>query len=142
MAKRSNLDLIGYWLLFVALPWLLLAPIHLISWVWWIMAGRPQRRELPGEKPGFYKSRAWQTERIKCFERNIKQNGALTCELCLRTKADGVESFHCHHKRSRSKWPELALDPDNLVATCEACNMGMSNRYEDLALNRCRRKAA
>ena len=140
--RRSNVDLIGGWLWFVVFPWLLLAPFRLIRWVWRIMAGRPKRRLLPGQKPHFYRSRAWQTARIKCFERNIKEYGALTCELCGRTKATGVKSFHCHHLRSRSNWPELALDQGNLVAACEACNMGMGNRYEDLKLNLCRRKAA
>ena len=142
MAKRSNIDLIGRWIFFIALPWLLLALPRLLLWCLRVMQGKPAHQLHPGEEPGFYKSQRWRTARIKCFERNIQQNGTLTCELCFRTKADGIESFHCHHKRSRSKWPELALEQSNLVATCDDCNMGMSNRYEDLKLNQCRRKAA
>ncbi len=102
---------------------------------------RPSAVVEAAQSKGFYSSRAWQTARIKCFERNMRENnGLMRCELCGQMEIHGVTSWHCHHVKSRSRWPELALDPDNLAALCSSCNLGCSNRYEDLKLNRCSRK--
>lgn len=141
MSRRSDLDIVGQWLLFVAIPGLVTAPLRMIRWCWRVMRGKPRRRRLPGMEPGFYRSRRWQTARIKCFERNKAANGGqLRCELCGRAEEHGVIAWHCHHIKSRSKWPELALDQNNLAACCDDCNMGMSNRYDSLDLTLCKRR--
>ena len=133
--KRPFIELFGHWLLFVVIPWLLLSPFRLIRWCCRTMRGRPQKRP-PALRPNFYKSRSWQTACVKCFERTKRENGGvLACALCGRTELHGVTAWHCHHVKSRSKWPELALEQSNLAAACDDCNMGMSNRYEDLELN-------
>ena len=139
--KLNDFEMLGRWLFFVVLPWLLLALPRLLLWCFRIMQGHQQKRPL-GLAKGFYQSAVWRRVRIECLERNLATFGVLTCELCYRTRLDGVQSFHCHHKKSRSKWPELALELENLAVCCDDCNVGMSNRYEDLDLNRCRRRAA
>lgn len=135
MARRPNLDLIGHWLFFAALPWLLALPFRLARRLW---RGKPATKK-PGEVKDFYQTAAYRRARIECMKSNIDRWGALTCQLCGRTKREGVRLFHCHHVKSRSNWPELALDPTNLEMLCEACNLGMGARYEDLKLTRCRR---
>lgn len=137
----SDLDMLGRWLFFMVVPSLLLALPRLVLWCFRIMRGNTQKRA-PGLTKGFYQSAAWRKARIKCLELNMATYGVLTCELCYRTRADDVKSFHCHHKMSRSNWPELALELENLAVCCDDCNVGMSNRYEDLDLNRCRRRVA
>lgn len=128
MARRrrkealSDFDMLGRWLFFVVVPGLLLALPRLAMWCIRIMRGNAQKRP-PGLVKGFYQSAAWRRLRIQCLERNIATYGVLTCELCYRKKDDGVKSFHCHHKKSRSNWPELALELDNLAVCCEDCNV-------------------
>ena len=135
--RRSDLVLLGEWLFFVLLPKALLGLFRLAAWPF---RRRKKLKLLPGQKPGFLKSQAWRTARVKCMELNKKEFGAMRCEQCGRTELQGVTSWHCHHVRSRSKWPELALDQNNLVMLCDDCNMGMSNRYQDLDFTPCSRK--
>ncbi|MGI9436057.1 MAG: HNH endonuclease [Geminicoccaceae bacterium] len=140
--RLSNLDIIGRWLFWAALPWCLLAPFRFIQLLWLLLV-RTTEEETKAPAKNFYSSRAWQNARVKCLELNMRENGGfLRCELCKRTEMTGVKSWHCHHVKSRSNWPELALVIDNLAVCCPDCNYGMSNRYEDLELNRCRRKTA
>lgn len=141
MARRSNLDLLGRWLFFVVIPWLILALPRLIMLVW-CLAFRSGEEHARAEVNGrdFYRSRAWRQARVRCIRKNKQFFGLLTCEICYRSRETGAKSFHCHHLKSRSNWPELTLDPDNLAMLCESCNMGMSNDYQDLDLNLCRRK--
>lgn len=73
----------------------------------------------------FYKSPQWRKLRYEI----LRQRGA-RCECCGRTAADGVV-IHVDHIKSRSKYPELALEITNLQVLCEDCNLGKSNRYED-----------
>lgn len=138
--RRSNFDLIGRWLFFFLLPWLVGRLCALIAWPFLRLWGRKKPKLLPGQKPGFLKSQAWRTARVKCMELNKQQFGHLRCMQCGRTELQGVESWHCHHIRSRSNWPELALAQDNLTMLCDDCNMGMSNRYQDLDFTPCSRK--
>ena len=37
--------------------------------------------------------------------------------------------LHVDHIKPRSKYPELALDPNNLQVLCKDCNLGKSNLY-------------
>lgn len=48
------------------------------------------------------------------------------CACCKTTK--GV--MHVDHIKPRSRYPELALEFDNLQILCESCNLGKSNLDE------------
>lgn len=70
----------------------------------------------------FYSSRSWQNLRYEAFKRYGKH-----CALCGRSTADGV-TLHVDHIKPRSKYPEMALDIENLQILCEDCNMGKGAR--------------
>ncbi|MGI9436452.1 MAG: hypothetical protein ACR2Q4_16765, partial [Geminicoccaceae bacterium] len=67
--RRSDLDIIGRWLFWVALPWLVLAPFRFIH-LFWLLLVRTTEEETKVPAKNFYSSRAWQNARVKCFERN------------------------------------------------------------------------
>ena len=69
----------------------------------------------------FYESEAWQKLRYRVLAVYGRR-----CMCCGRT--DGP--MHVDHIKPRSKYPELALDFDNLQVLCEACNLGKSNTDE------------
>ena len=77
------------------------------------------------EKQGeFYWSDEWRTVRFTALRRN---RGA--CELCGNGPSPG-KPLHVDHIKPRSKYPKLALDPDNLQVLCIDCNLGKSNADE------------
>ena len=51
------------------------------------------------------------------------------CRCCGATAKHGVR-LHVDHIKPRSKYPELALDGDNLQVLCEICNLSKSNKDE------------
>ncbi|MGI9492758.1 MAG: HNH endonuclease signature motif containing protein [Geminicoccaceae bacterium] len=127
----------------MALPWKLTKLVfRLLRWLFRKVTRQDRAAVIAKAKSkGFSGSRAWQKVRIECIERDKKANGGkLRCSLCGQMEIHGVGSWHCHHIKSRSNYPELALTLSNLAMLCESCNLGMSNRYEDLDLNRCERK--
>lgn len=69
----------------------------------------------------FYDSNEW----IALRHDVLKRDGR-TCVLCGVT-GPGVE-LHVDHIKPRSKYPMLALDPNNLQVLCKHCNLGKSNR--------------
>jgi 5-methylcytosine-specific restriction endonuclease McrA len=73
----------------------------------------------------FYESRAWLELRS-----DILIKFGRKCMLCNETDA----IFHVDHIKPRSKYPELQLDSNNLQVLCAPCNIGKSNRYEELDL--------
>jgi 5-methylcytosine-specific restriction endonuclease McrA len=44
------------------------------------------------------------------------------CECCGRGRIDAV--LHVDHIKPRSRFPWLALDPNNVQVLCDDCNMG------------------
>lgn len=69
----------------------------------------------------FYRSSSWRKLRFSVIaERESK------CCACGATPKDGI-SLHVDHIKPRSKYPELALDPNNLQILCEDCNLGKSD---------------
>ena len=85
------------------------------------------KRRSKGSKPDkeFYLSREWRSVRYAVLE---KFKGA--CLLCGRTYRDHGVVIHVDHIKPKSKYPELALDANNLQLLCEDCNLGKSNKYE------------
>lgn len=81
-------------------------------------------------KDTFYRSKEWKELRFK------KLREVQYCECCGKSKKDVLESgekvkLTVDHIKCRSKYPELALDYNNLQVLCQACNEGKSNLYED-----------
>lgn len=70
-----------------------------------------------GDDIGFYESVRWQRLRYETLRKYRK------CCLC-----GSGERLHVDHIKPRSKFPELALDSDNLQVLCAACNLAKSNR--------------
>jgi hypothetical protein len=66
----------------------------------------------------FYTQPAWLKLRYEAF----KINGR-ACQVCRSTEV----KLHVDHIKPRSKYPELALDINNLQILCEPCNLGKGN---------------
>lgn len=47
--------------------------------------------------------------------------------ICM--KCGGIDVLHVDHIKPKSKFPELALDINNLQVLCEECNMAKGNKY-------------
>jgi 5-methylcytosine-specific restriction enzyme A len=64
----------------------------------------------------FYNSGAWLHKRADALDRDNNE-----CQNC---KAKGLFSpANCvHHKKHVKKYPELALDLDNLISLCNSCH--------------------
>lgn len=138
MARRSSLDIFARWFWLVLLPGLVLLPFRAVRWVWRMSIGA--NTIAPSNSKDFYRSAAWRKLRIRRMEINVRTYGRKTCELCFTTEPGGP--WEVHHVKSRSRYPERALDLDNTALLCPDCNQGLSNDYQDLDLNRCRRKYA
>lgn len=69
----------------------------------------------------FFKSQEWRTARFFTLKKYDRK-----CALCFRTNVP----LHVDHIKPRSKFPELALNPNNLQVLCEECNLGKLN-YDD-----------
>lgn len=83
--------------------------------------GFEYRRELAERRAlrvAFYDSPEWLRLRYSTLLRYGR-----SCMLCF---ASGGE-MHVDHIKPRSKFPALALDPENLQVLCKACNLGKSN---------------
>ena len=85
------------------------------------MKRKDPRRKSPSR---FYKSWEWKKARYKALQRY----GAI-CMCCGVTPADG-KVIVVDHILPVSKYPEKALDQDNLQVLCNDCNMGKSNDDE------------
>lgn len=66
----------------------------------------------------FLRSFQWRQVRMVVLKRDGRK-----CACCNATAADGVR-IHVDHIKPRRKYPELALDEDNLQVLCEECNHG------------------
>lgn len=77
---------------------------------------------MPTRRAGdFYSSREWGAARYAAL---VKSDGRCSC--CGAGKIDGAR-LHVDHIKPRSKFPELALDPENLQVLCDLCNVAKSN---------------
>jgi 5-methylcytosine-specific restriction endonuclease McrA len=75
-------------------------------------------------KKDFYSSRAWKILRYQAFEKYGNR-----CQCCGATIDDGI-TLHVDHIKPRSKYPELALDLNNLQILCKDCNIGKINQWD------------
>ena len=71
----------------------------------------------------FYNSNQWRSVRWECLRKH-----GFCCLGCGRSPPEIV--IHVDHIKSRSIYPELALDINNLQPLCRDCNLGKSNRDE------------
>lgn len=72
----------------------------------------------------FFNSREWLSIRYEAFAKC-----GSSCLVCGRNRKHGI-TLHIDHIKPRSKYPELALDPNNLQVLCKDCNIGKSNKDE------------
>ena len=69
----------------------------------------------------FLQSYEWRRTRVHALRNNDGR-----CELCGRSKKDGIQ-LHVDHIKPRKKYPESALDVNNLQVLCNECNHGKGN---------------
>ncbi|MCL1066359.1 HNH endonuclease [Shewanella olleyana] len=82
---------------------------------------------MPFDEPktvSFYNSKKWINLKAEAFVRYGNK-----CACCGRSPENNV-IMHVDHIKPRSKYPELALDINNLQILCEHCNTGKSNKFE------------
>lgn len=82
----------------------------------------PQIKYVPSDI--FFSSDEWRTLRYRALE---AQSGA--CQCCGRSRKVHGVVLHVDHIKPRSKFPELALELDNLQILCADCNLGKSNKF-------------
>ena len=70
-------------------------------------------------KTEFYESRRWKRLRLAVLRRDkyICQN----CKRYGRTRP----AEEVHHIKHLEDYPELAMDPENLISLCKACHNAM-----------------
>lgn len=73
------------------------------------------------EDASFYKSSAWRKIRF-----SVLRGSDYKCCLCGASKESGAV-LHVDHIKPRSKYPALALEPENLRVLCDYCNIGKSD---------------
>ncbi|HEX8610193.1 MAG TPA: HNH endonuclease signature motif containing protein [Telluria sp.] len=73
----------------------------------------------------FLESFEWRQARFATLQRYGRK-----CQCCGATPASGAV-MHVDHIKSRRRFPELALDLENLQILCDACNHGKSNQTAD-----------
>ncbi len=88
-------------------------------------AERAARKLAKADKARFYSSRAWRGLRYKALKANAERNGGtIRCEVCGRSKADGVKCFHVDHIVPLSVDWTRRLDPTNVQIFCDDENLG------------------
>lgn len=78
------------------------------------------RRDLKAKR-NFFSSPAWLSLRYDVLRKHGRN--CMLCGILARPP-------HIDHIKPRSKFPELALDINNLQVLCHDCNMGKGNRDE------------
>ena len=73
----------------------------------------------PSSKTNFYLSPAWLSVR-----EDVLATREHRCALCNKTRAEHHIALEVDHILPRSKYPELALDSNNLQILCFECNRG------------------
>lgn len=92
-------------------------------------AARPKKKRAKSHrKPDdFYTSWEWKRVRYEALRIHGQR-----CQCCGWQPGDTSGGrLVVDHIKPRRKFPELALDVENLQVLCNDCNMGKSNVYED-----------
>lgn len=87
-------------------------------------SGVRRRPKSIASKPNFYASKEWARLRYMAFERY-----GTRCMVCGGDKSEGVR-LHVDHIKPVRKYPELALDINNLQILCAHCNRGKGSEFE------------
>lgn len=82
-----------------------------------------EERAANGGAVDFFNSNTWQRLR---FEVLAESEGC--CVLCGRSYREHQVALEVDHIKPRSRFPNLALDKDNLQVLCFDCNRGKGNR--------------
>ncbi|MDQ0999774.1 5-methylcytosine-specific restriction endonuclease McrA [Neobacillus niacini] len=89
---------------------------------------RKQMNTVQGKEDNFYISKEWRAVRELVFIEYGIEDGALCCQRCLINERIIVyKNMEGHHLKPRSKYPELELDPDNIVPLCKSCNIELGD---------------
>ena len=81
-------------------------------------APKKPKKKRQKHRNGFYKSQEWACARYEALKRS---SGC--CELCGRSSKEGV-ILNVDHIKPLHKYPQLALDQNNLQVLCGLCNKG------------------
>lgn len=72
----------------------------------------------------FLNTYKWKKKRAQI----IKRDGGL-CQRCLiKYNIINFEELQAHHIKSRTNYPELALEDDNLICVCKTCNLQLGTK--------------
>lgn len=86
-----------------------------------LVFSEPPRVPIWQSEKDFYKTTEWLRVRYDAIQRNDGK-----CDCCKR-KPTPCNPLHVDHIKPRSRFPWLALDPDNLQVLCKECNFGKGN---------------
>lgn len=79
---------------------------------------RKEEKTVKGQNDDFYNSTKWRKLRLE----KLEEYGAV-CQRCLIKYGIIVsKKLEGHHVKPRSKYPELELEPENIVIICKTCN--------------------
>ena len=84
------------------------------------LADKAKKRTKSSSK-AFYSSKAWRDLRYK-----VLKHYEATCMCCGASKETGSQ-IHIDHILPRSKFPDIALDFNNMQCLCADCNIAKSN---------------
>ncbi len=87
----------------------------------YVSTNRYKRKTPDANSSEFLESYEWRSLRYEV----LKLHGA-KCQLCNHSREDGLK-MHVDHIKPRKKYPQLALDINNLQVLCEVCNHGKGN---------------
>lgn len=102
--------------------------VHDVIYEWYNKYTEPIGYQTEVEKKKFYNSSAWNQLRKQVLQRDnnecqiCKQYGKLTVDS---TKVDGERKqivLNVHHKLELARFPQYALDINNLIAICVPCH--------------------
>lgn len=84
--------------------------------------------KIKGKEDNFYSSPVWRKLRLQIIVRDFK-----CCRRCAAMKNNLItisdtEDLEVHHIKPRSKYPELELEPTNLVTICKVCNLQLGTK--------------
>ncbi len=106
----------------MALVWSICVLIVLSDVQVYLDRPKPKKKaKKKAKKTTFYNSPEWKRLKYRVLCRY-----EATCMCCGASRITGAE-IHVDHVLPRSKFPDLALDIDNMQVLCRDCNLAKSN---------------